>query len=84
MDTLVVMMGIRNLRDIVEKLISGGKDPETPVAIIEKGTMADQRTITGTLRTIEAKARAEGIKAPAITIIGRVVELREEIRWVED
>ncbi|MBQ03571.1 uroporphyrinogen-III C-methyltransferase [Candidatus Bathyarchaeota archaeon] len=83
-DTLVVMMGVRNLRGIVQRLLSGGKDPETPVALIEKGTMADQRTITGTLGTIEAKARAEDIKAPAITIIGRVVELREEIRWVED
>ena len=79
-----MMMGIRNLGGIAERLISGGRDPETPVAIIEKGTTEEQRTITGTLGTIEAKARAEGIKPPAITIIGRVVELREELRWIED
>ena len=83
-DTLVVMMGIRNLGSISERLIKGGRDPETPVAIIEKGTTKEQRTITGTLGTIEAKARAEGIKPPAITIIGKVVNLREELRWIED
>jgi uroporphyrin-III C-methyltransferase len=83
-DTLVVMMGIRNLGSIIERLIEGGRDPETPVAIIEKGTTKDQRTITGTLETIEAKARAEGINPPAITIIGQVVNLREELRWIED
>ena len=83
-DTLVVMMGIRNLGGIAERLINGGRDPETPVAIIEKGTTEEQRTITGTLGTIEAEARAEDIKPPAITIIGRVVELREELRWIED
>ncbi len=83
-DTLVVMMGIRNLGNIVERLINGGRDPKTPVAIIEKGTTKLQKTITGTLETIEVKARIEGIKPPAITIIGKVVNLREELRWIED
>jgi uroporphyrinogen III methyltransferase/synthase len=83
-DTLVVMMGIRNLGNIVERLINGGRDPKTPVAIIENGTTKKQRTITGTLETIEVKARIEGIKPPAITIIGKVVNLREELRWIED
>jgi uroporphyrin-III C-methyltransferase len=83
-DTIVVMMGIRNLGSIAGRLIKGGRNPETPVAIIEKGTTEEQRTITGTLETIEAKARAEGVKPPAITIIGDVVNLREELRWIED
>jgi uroporphyrin-III C-methyltransferase len=83
-DTLVVMMGIRNLGNIVERLINGGRDPKTPVAIIEKGTTKLQKTITGTLETIEVKARIEGIKPPAITIIGKVVNLREELRWIDD
>ena len=83
-DTLVVMMGIRNLGNIAERLINGGRDPKTPVAIIEKGTTKLQKTITGTLETIEVKARIEGIKPPAITIIGKVVNLREELRWIED
>jgi uroporphyrin-III C-methyltransferase len=83
-DTLVVMMGIRNLGSIAERLIKGGKDPETPAAIIEKGTTKEQRTIIGTLGTIGAKARAEDIKPPAITIIGKVVNLRKELRWIED
>jgi len=54
------------------------------VAIIEKGTTKKQRTITGTLETIEVKARVEAIKPPAITIIGNVVSLRKELRWIED
>ncbi len=83
-DTLVVMMGLRNLGNIAERLINGGRDPKTPVAIIEKGTTKLQKTITGTLETIEVKARIEGIKPPAITIIGKVVNLREELRWIED
>ena len=83
-DTLVVMMGIRNLGNIAARLIEGGRDPRTPVAVIEKGTTEDQRTITGTLETIEARAREEGVKPPAITIIGKVVKLREELRWIED
>lgn len=83
-DTLVVMMGIRNLGNIAERLINGGRDPKTPVAIIEKGTTKLQKTITGTLETIEVKALIEGIKPPAITIIGKVVNLREELRWIED
>jgi uroporphyrinogen III methyltransferase/synthase len=83
-DTLVVMMGIRNLGNIVERLINGGRDPKTPVAIIENGTTKKQRTITGTLENIKVKARIEGIKPPAITIIGKVVNLREELRWIED
>ena len=83
-DTLVVMMGVRNLGSIAERLINGGRDPETPVAIIEKGTTKEQRTITGTLGTIEAKVRAEDVKPPAIIIIGKVVDLRKELRWIED
>ena len=83
-DTLVVMMGIRNLGNIADRLINGGRDPKTPVAIIEKGTTKKQRTITGTLETIEVKTRVEGIKPPAIIIIGKVVNLREELRWIED
>ncbi len=83
-DTLVVMMGVGNLGSIAERLINGGRDPETPVAIIEKGTTKEQRTITATLGTIEAKVMAEGIKPPAITIIGKVVDLRKELRWIED
>jgi siroheme synthase len=78
------MMGVRNLGSIAGRLIEGGRNPATPVAIIEKGTTEEQRTITGTLETIEAKARAEGVKPPAITIIGDVVNLREELRWIED
>lgn len=83
-DTIVVMMGIGNLGSIAARLISGGRDPGTPVAIIEKGTTGSQRTITGVLGDIEGKARAEGIRPPAIVIVGGVVDLREELRWFDE
>ena len=83
-DTLVVMMGVGNLGNIASRLSTGGRDPETPVALIEKGTTKDQKTITGTLETIAEIARVQGVKPPAIIIIGKVVNLREELRWIED
>jgi uroporphyrinogen III methyltransferase/synthase len=82
-DTLVVMMGIRNMPVIMERLVKGGRDPNTPVAVIEKGTTGDQRTIMGTILDIHEKTLKARIKPPAITIIGKVVELREELRWFD-
>ncbi|MCW4048119.1 MAG: uroporphyrinogen-III C-methyltransferase [Candidatus Bathyarchaeota archaeon] len=82
-DTLVVMMGIRNMPAIMERLVKGGRDPDTPVAVIEKGTTEGQRTITGTISTIVGKTCEAGIKPPAITIIGKVVDLRKELRWFD-
>jgi uroporphyrin-III C-methyltransferase len=82
-DTLVVMMGIRNMPVIMKRLINGGRNPQTPVAVIEKGTTSEQRTITGTILDIHEKTLEARIKPPAITIIGKVVELREELRWFD-
>ena len=77
------MMGIRNLESITKRLIKGGKSPKTPAAIIERGTTPYQRTIVGTLGDIENLAITNRVKPPAITIIGDVVNLREEINWYE-
>jgi uroporphyrinogen III methyltransferase/synthase len=82
-DTLVVMMGIRNMSNIMKRLMEAGRNPDTPVAVIEKGTIPEQRTITGTIETIHDKTVKIGIKPPAITIIGEVVDLRREISWFE-
>jgi len=81
-DTLVILMGVTNLPEIVRKLVEGGRDPRTPVAIIRCGTTAEQETVEGTLETIVEKAK--GLKPPAITIIGRVVGLRSKLRWFEE
>lgn len=82
-DTLVVLMGITNMQVIMNKLMEGGKDPATPVAVIEKGTTPEQKTVVGTIADIHEKSYNAGIKPPAIIIIGEVVNLREELNWFE-
>ena len=75
-DTIVIFMGVRHLRSIAQQIIAGGRDPSTPVAVIEYATLARQRTLIATLATIgEAAARAR-VTAPAITVIGEVVGAR--------
>ena len=81
--TLVCLMGVGNLPQIVAKLIEHGRDPRTPVAIVQEGTEARQKTVTGTLADIVAKAREADIKPPAVTVVGEVVALREKLRWFD-
>jgi uroporphyrin-III C-methyltransferase len=82
-DTVVVLMGVANLRLITDQLIACGKDPNTPAAIIRWGTYETQQTVTSTLRAIADTAEAEGIRPPAVIIIGEVVRLRDRLRWFE-
>ena len=81
--TLVFLMGARKLPLIVEKLIKFGKDPQTPIAVIQWGTTARQKTWKGTLATIVEIASKEKILPPALTIIGEVVNLKPEMEWYE-
>jgi uroporphyrinogen III methyltransferase/synthase len=81
--TLVVYMGIRRLEAIAERLIQGGRPPQELAAVIERGTLPDQRVVVGTLETIAATATSEGVKAPAVAVFGRVAALRERLRWFE-
>lgn len=74
--TLVFMMGVRRIGTIMDVLADNGLDPETPVAVVQNGTCANQRVVTGTLRTIESIVRANEIGAPAVTIVGDVVRLQ--------
>jgi len=78
--TIVVLMGVKNLGKIAEMLLANGKDPGTPVAIIERGLRKNQRVTTGTLGTIAGLARDRGVEAPAIIVIGDVVKLYSEDR----
>jgi len=81
--TLVFLMGARKLPLIVEKLMKFGKSPDTPIAVIQWGTTARQKTWKGTLSTIVEKASEEIISPPALTIIGEVVNLKPDIEWYE-
>jgi uroporphyrinogen III methyltransferase / synthase len=80
-DTLVLFMGVRNLPEIVAALVEGGREASTPVAIIRWGTLAKQQTVTGTLADIAA--RAAGVEAPAVIVIGKVAGLSDELNWFE-
>ncbi|MGG1575205.1 uroporphyrinogen-III C-methyltransferase [Fictibacillus sp. NRS-1165] len=82
-DTIAFYMGIGNLKNICKELVSHGKSPDTPAAVIEWGTTQHQRTVTGTLATIEREAEAAAISHPAMIIVGEVVQLREKIRWFD-
>lgn len=81
--TMVFLMGIGNLDSITKKLIACGKPKNTPVAIIQWGTTARQRTVTGTLRDIAQASRKNNIKAPAIIVVGETVTLRKDLGWFE-
>ena len=73
--TLVIFMGVKMLRRNTEELMKHGKNPKTPVAVIEKGTRPDQRVTVGTLENIANLAEERKVKAPAITVVGDVVNL---------
>ncbi len=83
-DTLLFLMGVENLDEIASQLQAHGRSPETPVALVRWGTWAGkQETLTATLGTVVEKVRAANFKAPAVTIVGEVVRLREKIRWFD-
>ena len=81
--TLVFYMGVRALPRIAEQLIAGGRPADEPVAVVERGTLPEQRTLLATLADVAARAAAESIRAPAITLVGPVAGLREQIAWLE-
>jgi uroporphyrinogen III methyltransferase / synthase len=81
--TLVFYMGVRQLPRIAQSLIAGGRPASEPVAIVERGTLPDQRTVTGTLESIAEVARAEDVRAPSITVVGPVAALSEQLEWRE-
>jgi uroporphyrinogen III methyltransferase / synthase len=81
--TLVLYMGVKRLADNARALIAAGRDPEQPAAVIEHGTLVEQRTVTATLATIAATAERHRIGAPALIVIGSVVARREQLAWLE-
>jgi uroporphyrinogen III methyltransferase / synthase len=83
-DTLVLYMGVGRLREISAALISAGRNPETPVAVIRWGTVPEQRTVNGTLGDIADRVAEANLRPPAVTVVGDVVSLREAgLDWYE-
>ena len=81
--TLVFLMAVKNVEELVQKLIENGKSPETPVAVIRWGTRPEQKTITGVLSEIAALMKQTEIRPPAVMVVGEVVRLREKLKWYE-
>lgn len=81
--TIVLMMGVGKLRQFADALIAGGRAGDTPVAIIQEGTTAQQRVLRADLATIADRVEQEQIKPPAITVIGAVAALAEQLSGPE-
>jgi len=82
--TLVFFMGVANLPEIVRNLVQHGRRPETPIALIQWGTFQHQEVVRGTLETIVEQVKARGLSAPAITVVGDVVSLRDKLCWFDN
>jgi uroporphyrinogen III methyltransferase/synthase len=81
--TLVFYMGVRTLPRIAERLVAEGRSPDEPVAVVERGTLPGQRTLLATLGDVAERAAEEKLRAPAITLVGAVARLREDLAWLE-
>jgi uroporphyrinogen III methyltransferase / synthase len=81
--TLVFYMGIGRLAPLTRALVSAGRDPSEPAAVVERGTLPEQRTVLATLATVADEAAAAGVKPPAVTVVGPVAALRERLAWLE-
>ena len=82
--TLVVLMGWRNMPGIVEALISNGKAPDTPAALVMWGTEPWQNAVSGKLSNIVELGLENGISSPVVAIIGGVASLRETLQWFDN
>jgi len=83
-DTICIFMGMRRIEEIMQAIIDGGRNAETQVAVVQWAARPEQRVVSGTLSSIAARVRAEGITNPAVIIVGEVVALRDELRWFDN
>lgn len=79
--TVAVYMGLAGLDLLCQRLIEHGMSAETPVALIEQGTLPEQRVITGTLKSMPNDVAATQVRAPTLVIVGHVVTLRDKLTW---
>lgn len=81
--TICVLMGMRRIREITSALIEGGRDPNTPAAVVRWAARPEQQTLTGPLHGIADLVESKGLRSPAIIIVGEVVGLRERLAWYD-
>ena len=80
-ETIIVLMDVGKPQSILKRLVEGGRNSETPVAIVERGTTERQRVTVGTIGTMAEQAVKRKIKPPAVIIVGDVVKLEKELSW---
>jgi uroporphyrinogen III methyltransferase / synthase len=83
-DTLVFLMGVENLPHITTKLMEHGRGPDIPAAVIRWGTKPEQQVLVTTVAEAAQEVSRQGIKPPAIFIVGDVVALRQELAWFDN
>lgn len=81
-DTIVILMGVENLESIIKNLINHGLSTDTKIAVIQNGTLKEQKVIIGNFNNIRKKMNDASIKPPCVIIIGDVVSLSDKIKWV--
>ena len=82
-DTLVMLMGVGRMNQVATQLVRHGRSKAAPCAVIEWGTLPNQRTVTGTLGTIAKACERAKVSPPAILVVGEVVRLRRWLNWFE-
>jgi uroporphyrin-III C-methyltransferase len=78
-ETIVVLMGLNNLKEISDGLLAGGLSPRTPAALIQNGSRPDQRVVVADLETLEEAAADAGLGSPSLVVVGEVVRLRQKL-----
>ncbi len=81
--TLVFYMGVKNLGSIAQRLVDAGRSGSEPAAVVARGTLDGQRTVSGTLADIAERVAQAEVRPPAITVVGPVAELAETLAWLE-
>jgi len=79
--TVAIYMGLRNLEALTAEFVARGASADLPAAVVDNATRPNQKVVVGTLATLAAKARAAGLRGPAIVIVGTVVSLRDRLDW---
>src|SRR5262249_19472495 len=82
-DTLVILMGLHNLKQIMNRLLESGCDPQRPVALVHAATRPSQKSLFGTVQTIADLADRAKFESPTVIVVGEVVRLGWELHWVK-
>ena len=82
--TLVFLMSVSSMEMILKGLMDAGMDPDTPAAVLERGTTAGQRRVVATVENLKVESDRAGIRTPAIIVVGKVCALSDELHWAED